>query len=327
MHLRWPLAYLILLIPCLYLLFRSFKKKRVQPSFVAESISLSNLPSFNKVKNKTKILNLIEKILLGLLILGITTLIARPQAKVTSFSEQKSRDIVLCLDVSGSMEKFIVPALEVMEEIYKKNPGDRYSIVIFAGHGYTVLPLTRDLVSIQEKIDLLKKEYSRAKDDLDKYIFRSLPGFGTDIGDGILTSINRFTNIKSYKSRSIILLSDLEQTGGDFDKDSKKFLEKVALLPKYRINFYVMKAINDSSKYSASNEIVDIGGGQSYDVKESDNKDAAKSLITKIFEQALNTEIVSSQNLIDSPDLILIICGTIVTAWAAVVSLRHWRQK
>lgn len=324
MQVRWPLAFLFLLVPLAVLLFRRYKKRVTSHVFIAETSSLQHLPSYQKIQTRMKRLAVIEKVLLVLLLISLVILAARPMQAVTTVSEEKSRDIVLCLDVSGSMTEYVAPALEAMQQIANENPNDRYSIVTFASRGYVVMPLTRDQAAITERINELRTIYTDIENNDNAFVYRTLAGYGTDIGEGILTAVNRFSNLSTYKSRSVILLSDLVQTGGDFDLDSQKYLDKISLLPKYQVNFYVMKINNEDARY-ANNEIVATGGGIVYDVNEKDSAEAVQSVASTIFRQALNTTDVTSKNVVDFPLPYLFTTLVLLTLWAAVVFLQRSR--
>jgi hypothetical protein len=321
MSLRWPFALLILLLPIAVIIYKKIRRKIGTPVFVSEVLSIATLPSYKKIRRRSKRWNILEQAVLWLFLGSLALLFARPVSTVTTYNEEKSRDIVLCLDVSTSMDKYIPEALDSMESIAKQNPGDRYSIVIFAGRAFPILPLTRDQVAIKDKIALLRSVYKDGNDP--NYHVRSLVGGGTDLGEGIRVSVARFSNLDSYKSRSIILLSDLVQTGGDFDKNSEHFLDKVGLLPKYRINFYVLQAPADF--YDPNNEIVSIGGGQAFEVTANNFQSSEKSLLDKIFKQILNTDTVAGKNIVDYPytDFIFILLALLL--WQLVVLFR-WRR-
>jgi von Willebrand factor type A domain len=319
--LKWPLAYVLFILPVSYIVFRLLKKRRTKRVFVAEALSLKHLPSYKKIHKKSTFLHTAQTVVLVLLLFCLATLAARPMQSVTSYNEEKSRDIVLVLDVSRSMEKFVAPALDAMQQIIKENPSDRYSIVVFAARSYVVLPITRDPVAINEKITMLRDIYTNPGIHDKNYTFRALIGSGTDIGEGVLAATNRFTNLTTYKSRSVILLSDLVQTGGDYDPDSQFFLNKVGLLPKYQINFYVMKVMGPDARY-ANDEIVDIGGGTAFEVASEENSGAIKSVVSDIFKQALNTSIVATKNTADAPQLLLVSTGIVLVLWVLLFALQ-----
>jgi len=136
--------------------------------------------------------------------------LARPQmGKTISKVEASGIDIILALDVSGSMfaEDFTiggerVSRLEVVKQVTQKfieaRPNDRLGIVCFAGRPYLVSPLTLDH-------DWLLQNLERVK--------IGLVEDGTAIGSAIASASNRLKS-KEAKSRIVLLLTDGDNNAG-----------------------------------------------------------------------------------------------------------------
>lgn len=130
----------------------------------------------------------------------IITALARPQKRN---EEQRTSgegiDIVLCMDVSGSMgSPDILPsrmavAKEVAEEFVRGRPTDRIGLVIFSGESFTQCPITNDKNTLITQIQSLES--------------RRFLNDGTVIGEGLATSADRLSKTES-KSKVIILLTD-----------------------------------------------------------------------------------------------------------------------
>jgi Ca-activated chloride channel family protein len=125
--------------------------------------------------------------------------LARPQVKnVQSRTKGQGIDIVLCMDVSGSMlsNDFQPNRLEVAKqmaaEFVRNRPIDQIGLVIFSGESFTQLPLTTDHAGLLEQINGLKS---------------GMLIDGTVIGEGLATSVERLSSSKA-KTRIIILLTD-----------------------------------------------------------------------------------------------------------------------
>ena len=125
--------------------------------------------------------------------------LARPQsAEHNTRTDAEGIDIVLALDVSGSMlaRDFKPDRLEAAKDVassfISSRYGDRIGIVVFAGEAYTQSPLTTDQGSLQT---LLSRVRSGIIDD------------GTAIGNGLATAINRLRE-SDAKSKVVILLTD-----------------------------------------------------------------------------------------------------------------------
>jgi len=326
MSLKWPLLTLLLgLIPVLALLVRRFKKHPKRPQFVAEAAGLEKLADYKKTVSRSKRFRLAETAMLVVIVAGFAVLVGRPQVAVTSYNQESSRDIVLCLDVSSSMEKYVPFAIDALESIYKQNPSDRYSIVVFAGRSATVLPLTRDPVAIQQKIDLLREVYAEREDtDTASLNFKDLPGYGSDIGEGVLGAVNRFDDLETYKSRNIILVSDLDQVGGYYDNEGKEYLDKVSLVAQNRINMFILRTPAQYGFATSPEQIIAVSGAQVYEVDKNNIDDSAKQLLPQIFTQVLNINNVASVTKADYPYITIIVVAVAGLIWTIIVA-RRWR--
>lgn len=143
----------------------------------------------------------------SLLLLALALLIialARPRhGKGSTDIESSGIDIVLTLDVSGSMEALDFklegkPAnrLEVVKNVVGKfigqRPNDRLGMVAFAGRPYLVSPLTMDHEFLAKRLSDVKM--GQVED-------------GTAIGSAIASAVGHLRD-SNAKSRIIILLTD-----------------------------------------------------------------------------------------------------------------------
>ncbi len=135
----------------------------------------------------------------------VIIVLARPQLKDQwSSSSSEGTDIILSLDISGSMlardlkPNRIESAKKVASKFINGRESDNIGIVIFAGESLTGIPMTGDRVQ------------------LNNYVAGINAGMledGTAIGDGIVTAINRLDEGKA-KSKSIILITDGTNNSG-----------------------------------------------------------------------------------------------------------------
>jgi len=124
---------------------------------------------------------------------------ARPQViDEWSVSNTAGVDIVLCLDVSGSMRAmdFKPDRLEASKTIaadfINGRTADRFAITVFSAESFTKCPLTADKAMV---INLLNQVDFGMMED------------GTAIGTGLATAVNRIKDSKAV-SKVIILLTD-----------------------------------------------------------------------------------------------------------------------
>ena len=184
---------LLLLIPLIA--WYVVKLSKMQASF-----KLASTQAFKKVKPNMRVyMRHFPFVLRVISIALIIIVIARPQA-VTSWEETESQgiDIVLALDVSGSMlaqdlqPNRLEAAKKVASEFVTDRKNDRIGLVIFAGESFTQCPLTTDHKVL---LNLLKDVNFGMIED------------GTAIGLGLANSVNRLKDSPS-KSKVVILLTD-----------------------------------------------------------------------------------------------------------------------
>lgn len=188
-----PAFGLFILLPVLILWYIK-RHKRQQATLTVSSIHAFTIKSW---KNKLRYLPFVFRLLaLSALILAL----ARPQKRnEEQRTEGEGIDIVLCMDVSGSMGSRDIPpsrmevAKEVAEEFVRSRPVDRIGLVIFSGESFTQCPITTDRNALIEQIQNLESRKHLAD--------------GTVIGEGLATAADRLTKSPG-KSKVIILITD-----------------------------------------------------------------------------------------------------------------------
>jgi Ca-activated chloride channel family protein len=154
-------------------------------------------------------LRFVPDVVLGLAISFAIIALARPQ-RTDERVEQSGRgiDIVLALDVSGSMEiqdlrpNRLEAAKRIAADFLKTRLGDRLALIAFAGDAYSLAPLTTDYDLLRE--DLAGLRVGMIKND------------GTAIGTALGVATNRLRE-STARSRVCILLSDGESNAGSLD--------------------------------------------------------------------------------------------------------------
>ena len=197
-----PESFLLLaLLPILYLILSRRKQSALEFSSL-EDVRHAQGPNASPVR---WFLYFLRTVALALMI----TALARPQqVEAEREVETKGVDIVISLDISGSMlaEDFkpvnrMTVAKEEAKRFVRGRENDRIGLVVFARKGYTQCPLTLDYQILTQLID--EVEVGLIKD-------------GTAIGLGIGTAINRLRD-SDAKSKIIILLTDGENNAGNVD--------------------------------------------------------------------------------------------------------------
>ena len=217
---RFPLAFLLFILAPLMLehpLRERFflllgRKRRDQSSRLlrfASAGSLGSLPRSARLRIRPYLLSLLRIVAFLLFVLAL----ARPQTG-TRFTEIETsgRDIMLTLDISGSMQALdftlngehvdrLVALKHVVEDFIDKRVGDRMGLVIFGTHAYTQCPLTRDRGVLKQFVKSLEI---------------GMAGETTAIGSALAISLKRIKDIPA-QSKVILLVTDGRNNTGELN--------------------------------------------------------------------------------------------------------------
>jgi Ca-activated chloride channel family protein len=217
---------LLLLIP-LMIWWQSRSKKEDSPALRLTTLSGID-PS--KVGGKAKYRPVLF-VLRIIALLALTVALARPQSSNTTENiDSEGIDIVLALDVSGSMiaEDFKPNRYEAAKAVALKfvdqRPTDRIGLVIFAGESFTMCPITIDHNVLKEQISQIKN---------------GMITDGTSIGMGLATAVDRLRYVKG-KSKVIILMTDGVNNTGLIDPNTALEIAKAYGVRVYTIGIGTM---------------------------------------------------------------------------------------
>lgn len=204
-------AGLLLVASVVWLLLR--RRRQTGTVAVANSDLLHRLPEFRRAVRAHQV----RTLAIGLLAAGVGLVAivgaARPQARSVISQERDNRDIVLCLDVSGSMIDVDAQVVERFQQLAEGFKGERISLVVFNSSAVPVFPLTDDYAFIDDE---LQKADGALKtlDPEDPFFAGTLNGDGSSlIGDGLATCLRGFDHPELPRARSVILATDNEAAG------------------------------------------------------------------------------------------------------------------
>ena len=210
--------------------FWNRRAMRRSPVVVANSSYLDRLPSFVRAQRTARVLRAAQ---VGIAVIGVVAAavlsgrIATERIETPDFA---TRDIVLCLDVSGSMYEYDTEILETFSEMVDGFEGERVALSIFNSTSRTVFPLTNDYELIQrelqegaEAIDFDEFGYrlgsrSYDEDKVRRYVdfvdgTRGIPDEASVVPDGLASCGQLFDQAEQDRSRSIIFATDNEVNG------------------------------------------------------------------------------------------------------------------
>jgi Ca-activated chloride channel family protein len=245
------------LLPLLIIWYRRNHLKK------SASLLISSIKGVEKAANFKTSFHHLPFILRILALALFITALARPQ---TRNDEQRKEgegvDIVLCIDVSGSMNaEDLTPnrleaAKQVAANFVDNRPTDRIGLVVFSGESFTQCPITADHAVVKAQILNIRSGFLQD---------------GTAIGSGLATSVERLKSSKA-KSKIIILLTDGENNGGLIDPQTAKEIAKALKIKVYTIGVgtdgYAPVPEASASGISRSNEKVNFDENLLRDIAE-----------------------------------------------------------
>ncbi|MEV7973720.1 vWA domain-containing protein [Cellulomonas sp. NPDC089187] len=200
--------------------------RKAGPSrWVAATADLDAIPEVRTALRRYTWLRAIGAGALVLCLLCAAMLVARPMHQRTISERLGTRDIVICLDVSGSMVDYDAAVLESFTELIENFRGERVGLSIFNSTSRTVFPLTDDYPIALDEIE----HGAQVLDGVSGTFFSDSAlaayerwtagtvNLGMDqaslIGDGLASCGLLFDQEDDQRSRSIILVTDNQLMG------------------------------------------------------------------------------------------------------------------
>lgn len=285
-------------------------------ALVSRAERLRTLPAFRTaVRRRMAVLS-------GLLILGSVAVLlggvvaARPMSAQTVQPENTSRDIMLCLDVSGSMSEVDVEVLTVFEELLEGFDGERIGLTIFNSSPVQVFPLTDDYVFIREQLQRLRTSFDYTSETPEHWV-GTLNGPGASlIGDGLAACAMRFDHLDEERSRSVILATDNEVAGA-----SILTLEEAATYSASQgVRVFALNPVQgkDAAVSAELTRAAQLTGGQSYALRDTTT---VGDIITEIEKQEARALKGQAQVIwVDTPNLWMVailvaVLGFLLLLW------------
>lgn len=203
--------YAIFFLPILVVFTIIASKRRIKNfrKFAADALFKYHTQNFSIFHWNVKI------VLLIIALFFIIIALARPQwDKETQQVHQEGIDIIVCIDVSKSMDASDIRpsrlerAKNHITLFLDELTGDRIGIVAFAGKSMVLCPLTDDYGALKMFLSTLSTE--------------TISAYGTNIGSALEKANNMFS--KESKSKIIVLISD----GEDLENAGVKIASKIA---------------------------------------------------------------------------------------------------
>jgi Ca-activated chloride channel family protein len=202
--------YFLLLLLLLPLLAWLKGRRGLPPAFLYSSVRLVEGLTRLRRSRAGALLAALRWLVLMLFIVAL----AQPRlAKSTTEVKASGIDIMVALDMSGSMisEDFVLDgqrvnrfnmARSVLKGFIDQRPDDRIGLVVFASQAFIATPLTLDHDFLRENLDRLN--------------IGTINPNQTAIGDALSTALNQLRAVKS-RSKIVILMTDGQNNAGNVD--------------------------------------------------------------------------------------------------------------
>jgi hypothetical protein len=351
---RWPWVMLIAALIALVLLvvvwFRSQRRPlAADPKQDAFSWNISADLHNEEVSRQYRLWATLKRIAFALLTLAIISsvaLIGRPSTVNSEDEQSNTRDIVLCLDVSGSTLPYDREIISTYLDLVSQFQGERIGLSIFNSTSRTVFPLTDDYSLVTKQLSSAKEILGgvQSQDDIDKMSDKQYQQIsdwldGTQnikdqtslIGDGLVScaamlpgfgySSSTQNSNSTQRSASIVLATDNVVSGTpQYTLQQALDLAKNAQISVDGIFAGPDASLNDSTTKAMKSQIESDGGvflsersGASIDelVREIDTRRGGKS------QQA------SQSSLLDAPGWWVLVISILFIGYAITV----WRLR
>lgn len=280
MELKNQYVIIIGVVVLVVLLFGSFLKKKSYAGGKKIS-SMYGVENTEYFKRKMRMYRVLRVVATGSFIATIAIsflLLARPYTTLKENEEQYKRDIILCMDVSSSVDELNASLVEELKDTVKQLKGERFGIVIFNTSGVMLCPLTDDYEYVLTVLDDIHSSLTvdSSADEMEWMYNMHYIIDGTDvgdeergsslIGDGLATAACDFPDISEDRTRIVILSTDNQLDGTPiFSLDEAADLCSKKKITVYGIGTNLMADTDMESMKSA----VEKTGGKFYLEEES----------------------------------------------------------
>lgn len=223
-ELKWPWLAATLGVALVLLLLVWLRAPRIRRDglLVANLERLRRLPRYRTLARRQLGVTGVRTAGALLLAAGAVLLAARPVEVVVTEPDRSARDIQLCLDVSPSMYEWNRQIIDEFRRIVEGLAGERIGLTMFDASAVTVFPLTDDYEFIAERLDEAEAAF---EDGGYEYFVGTLPlvrkgdqlvpriARASQIGDGLVSCLQRFDDLADARGRSVVLASDNQPIG------------------------------------------------------------------------------------------------------------------
>lgn len=294
----FALVLLVFLAAGVFAWWQTRTREPKEVAWVANTELLRRLPAYHREKSRMRWTLVGSGV--ALIVLAVATAISAglPVERKVEHPQLASRDIVLCLDASGSMLPYDGQILRSFQEMVESFEGERLALQMWSAQTQVGFPLTDDydLISrvLGEAAGVIDRgylgpegDYVLVTEELSDYLRGVEAPDGQQIsslvGDGLATCVMGFDHLDSERSRTILLVTDNEVKGDQIYTlaEAVEFATKqgVDIIALYPAASGVLTAEGEQLR-----SVVEGAGGDFYDA--SDPR-AVAQIVERIEDQQL----------------------------------------
>jgi len=203
------------------------------------TLKVGGLDTFRLVAPTWRVrLRRVPGLLRALALAALVVAMARPQQVDQEVLSGEGIDIMIALDMSGSMNAIDMSqddiaalqstgkepdnrfeaARKILKEFIRARKSDRIGLVVFGSQAYLRFPPTLDYIRLLNALDNLVLDDGRRTQQEQEHCGNhcTIEGAGTAIGDALNRAYLRLEKAKS-RSKMLILITDGKQEGGSMD--------------------------------------------------------------------------------------------------------------
>lgn len=306
-----------------YSLYRFYSKERVikKVAMVSHSKKIRSLPEFDKARTRYRILLVAMVITFIVSLVSVTISASRPISVGVVEPDYSTRDVMLCIDVSGSTESSREDLIKYLSEVAEQLEGQRLGVTIFATKATMLSPLTSDYGSLHSTLEMLRSSFYFNGTNRVSFYTEAV-GYTSNIGTGVVNCINNFDELQNKeRSLSLIVTTDNDQTEGSITMEKAANYARRFGITIYGIDTkHVNTGANLSENSKAFKAAVLNTGGTYYSLSASGM--SADEVVDEILKQeSVKHESERKYVYIDSP----IITTTVAAIATALFLIIAWR--